>query len=163
MKSRWTTCSVPARASRINDGTPAMPMAAIAVSVDGPHTAPAMMASSSAGKASSRSAPRMSTPSKTLPWRIPAAMPNGMPTSAAMATAMTPTPKVMRAPTMSRLKVSRPKRSVPKRCAVLGPWRRAGASASAGGYGVHTSDNKATAATTATMPRPTRPVAGRRR
>jgi hypothetical protein len=51
----------------------------------------------------------------SLPEVIPAMMPSGVPMTAAMPTATTPTYRVVRAPTMSWLKVSRPNLSAPSR------------------------------------------------
>ncbi|MNW62411.1 hypothetical protein D3C74_405390 [compost metagenome] len=97
MYSVLMTCSVPLRATRANPGIEPMPMASMAVSVLAPKTAPNMMATSSAGKASRMSAPRIVTSSATPP-RIPARIPSGVPISSAMPTATRPTSSVMRAP-----------------------------------------------------------------
>ncbi len=120
------TIPLPGWHARAKEGIPAMPMAIMAVVVDGPHTAPAMMASSKAGKASSRSEPRMMRESRMLLRRMPATTPSGTPTSAAMPTAMTPTKSVMRAPTIRREAMSRPKRSVPRRCSAELPASKSG-------------------------------------
>ena len=109
------TCSVPDRAIRANDGIVAMPIATIAVSVSAPNTAPNMIASSSAGNASTRSLTRM-TNSPSHRGDIPARMPSGVPMTAAIPTATTPTYNVVRAPTMIWLSRSRPNLSVPNKC-----------------------------------------------
>ena len=98
--SRDITCSVPERAMRANAGTVAIPIASIAVSVEAPKTAPNMIASKSAGKASSRSLERI-TSSSAQRGNIPARIPSGVPISAATPTATTPTNSVVRAPHMS--------------------------------------------------------------
>ncbi len=72
------TCRPPLRTIRAKLGTVAMPIATIAVSVLAPKTAPNMIASSSAGNASSRSLPRMVT-SPTQRGAIAARMPSGTP------------------------------------------------------------------------------------
>ncbi len=85
------TWSVAARATRANAGTVATPMAIIAVSVPAPYTAPSMTASSSAGKANTRSLTRMISSDSQPRGVIPAARPSGTPSAAAMPTATTPT------------------------------------------------------------------------
>ena len=59
MNSRGQRVSAPARVRRAKTGTLKMPMAMIAFSAEGPKTAVIMMAMSSAGKAKTRSLPRM--------------------------------------------------------------------------------------------------------
>jgi hypothetical protein len=75
-----STRSAPARVTRANAGTVASAMAAVAVTVPPPKTAASMIASSSAGKASSRSLARMSRLS-TQPPAVAASSPSGTPTS----------------------------------------------------------------------------------
>ncbi|WP_345147469.1 hypothetical protein [Nonomuraea rubra] len=69
----------------------ATPMAIIAVSVPGPYTAPSMTASSSAGKANTRSLTRMISSDSQPRGVIPATTPSGVPRTAAMPTATMPT------------------------------------------------------------------------
>ena len=151
------TCSVPERATLAKEGMPAMPIAIMAVSVEGPHTAPAIIAKSSAGKASSKSALRITNASAHVPRRMPARMPSGTPTTAAIPTATRPTKTVIWAPAMRREAVSRPKRSVPRRCSALGPARLTSGCARVGSYGVHTSEITATSTVAATRMVPSQP------
>ena len=126
MKSRVQSDSAAPRVSRAKTGTLKMPMAMIAFSAEGPKTAVIMMAMSSAGKAKTRSLPRMITSSSSEPRRAAAASPSGTPSPMPIPTATSATAIETRAPTMIIEKTSRPKWSVPSQCAAEGGCSRAG-------------------------------------
>ena len=110
----FITCRVPDRTTRMNAGMVAMPIAIIAVVTELPNLAANTNASSSAGNASSRSVARIrnsEAPGRTMP----ATMPSGVPITAAMPTATMPTYSVVLAPSISRLAMSRPRMSVPRK------------------------------------------------
>ena len=111
-----------------------------------PKTAPNMIASSSAGNASSRSLPRIMT-SPSHREAIAARIPSGTPITAATPTATKPTNSVVRAPTMIWLKTSRPNLSVPSQCCAEGFSSREAGSTSVGSYGVQTKETSAMATT----------------
>ncbi len=117
------TCTVPLRAIRANTGMVPIPIATIAVMVDGPNTAANMIASNSAGNASSRSLPRSRTRPGN-PGAMPIMIPSGVPTRPATPTDTIPTNRVVRAPTISRDSTSRPNWSVPSRLDHPGPANR---------------------------------------
>ncbi len=148
------TCSDPLRTTRAKLGTVAMPIAIIAVSVLAPKTAPNMIASSSAGNASSRSLARITT-SPNQRVAIAARMPSGTPITAATPTATNPTNSVVRAPTMIWLRTSRPNLSVPSQCCAEGVSSREVGSTSVGSYGVQTNETSAMATTSSTSRPPT--------
>ena len=98
MKSRVQSDSAAPRVSRAKTGTLKMPIAMMAFTAEGPKTAVIMMAISSAGKAKTRSLPRMMTSSSSVPRRAAAASPSGTPSPMPMPTATSATAIETRAP-----------------------------------------------------------------
>src|SRR5262245_35999932 len=113
----------------------------------GPRTAMFAIPSRPPGNAISPSSTRMIMVSVSPP-RYPAMRPSGTPRAAAVPIEITPTRTETDAPWTIRLRMSRPRSSVPRRCRALGPVRRS-TFISVGEYGA--SHGAATAAS-ATSP-----------
>ena len=109
MKSRDHRPSAAPRERRANTGMLKMPMAMIAFTAPAPNTAVIRIAITSAGKANTRSLPRMMISSLQPPRKPAAASPSGMPNVMPMPTASTATAIEVRAPTMIIANTSRPK------------------------------------------------------
>ncbi len=132
-----------------------MPTAQITTQSEPPQTEEIIMAISSTGKAI-----RMSTSTATVSrsQRVVSApsAARAMPTTVATMPAPTLTNTVVRAPAISRLRMSRPVSSVPRRCGQLGGSQRSPMSEACGSNGVHNSDTRAVTAITATTMIPKR-------
>ena len=110
--SRSLSESVLARVRRANDGMLTTPTASIALNDPGPRMAMITIASRMAGIASRKSSTRMIAASVSPPAKPPR-RPSGTPTVPPMSTATAPVRREMRAPWMTRLRMSRPNSSVP--------------------------------------------------
>ena len=102
-----------ARVRRANAGTLTTPTASMALNEPGPSTAMITIASRIAGTARRKSSTRMIATSGSPPANPPR-RPSGTPTVAPMSTATRPVRSEMRAPWITRLRMSRPNSSVPK-------------------------------------------------
>src|SRR5580765_2271279 len=129
----------------------------------GPSAAMMATASRKYGKAISVSIDRMINWSTQRPTK-PARRPQSEPASAARAVAVSPTTREMRAPYRRRLSRSRPNSSVPSGCpAVRMGARRRAVSMASGSRGASQGASTASAAITATRPRPKRAALLRRK
>ena len=112
-KSRSLSESVLARVRRANEGMLTTPTASMALNEPGPRIAMMTMASRIAGTARRKSSTRMIAASASPPAKPPRS-PSGTPTIPPISTATAPVRSEMRAPWITRLRMSRPNSSVPK-------------------------------------------------
>src|ERR1700694_4211325 len=129
-------------------------MAMIALLNPAPSEDTMAIASRYAGNASNTSRQRMMTLS-TTPRAYPEMAPSVTPTSSASATGARPTTSDTRPPQTNRLRMSRPRSSVPRTCAVppIGASRMVASTAS-GSYGATSGASSETTATAPTINRP---------
>src|SRR5579883_1769484 len=123
-KSRSRTASVAARATRVTAGTVNMPRTRMRLTIDGPRYATTASARTKGGKASNTSVRPMMM-SSIRPPKYPARRPSAPPARVPRSGARRPTASELRAPKTRRERTSRPRLSVPRRWAALGPARRA--------------------------------------
>ena len=100
-------------------GIPVMPTAMSAAAWLRPRTAISAIANRMPGSASSTSTMRISSVSRQPPKK-PATRPTGMPIAPAITTAPAAVSSEVRAPKMTRARMSRPSSSVPNQCAADG-------------------------------------------
>ncbi len=108
------------RSSRTKPGTKTMAMAMAASLMSAPSSAATVRARMSGGNENMASMTRMITLS-TAPRKKPAIRPSGMAMTAARPTISKAARSEMRAPQISRLRMSRPRSSVPSQWASEGP------------------------------------------
>ena len=135
-----------------------MAMAMAASLTSAPSSAATVRARISGGNEKRASIVRMITES-TAPRKNPAIRPSGMATTAARPTISNAARSEMRAPQMRRLRMSRPRSSVPSQCEADGPALTALMSWAFGGCGA---TSGAKMAATITIRRKTRPAMAQR-
>ena len=146
------------RSNRTKLGTNTMAMAMAASLTSAPNSAATVRAMMSGGKEKRASIVRMITES-IAPRKNPATRPSGMAMTAARPTISNDERSEMRAPQIKRLRMSRPRSSVPSQCEMDGPALMALMSVASGGCGAISG---AQMAATIRMSRKSRPAMAHR-